>query len=102
MEEMLEKLEDMKQESDERADFFIRAGGVEDNDELLDELNQLEADATGAEFEEMEVGAGAIKGKNQGMGAAIHQPAAGTSVGQSDEDELRQLEMMMSWLRCNA
>ena len=39
MEEMLEKLEDQKQDADERADFFIRAGGVEDNEDLLDELN---------------------------------------------------------------
>ena len=62
LEEIQERLEDQKQQADEKADFFIRAGELEDNDELLDELNELEADALANEMEAVEIGGGAIKG----------------------------------------
>ena len=89
LEEILERLEDQKQQAEEKADFFIRAGELEDNDELMDELNELEADALANEMESVEIGAGALKGK----GGAIAQPAV---AARSDDDELKALEAMMS------
>ena len=89
LEEIQERLEDQKQQADEKADFFIRAGELEDNDELLDELNELEADALANEMEAVEIGGGAIKGS----GGGIKQPAV---AAKSDEDELKALEAMMS------
>ena len=52
---------------EEKAEFFIQAGKLEDDDELLDELNELEAEDAAKELEEMEIGAGHIKGKNIGI-----------------------------------
>lgn len=93
MEELQEKLEDQKADMDERADFFIRAGGQEgDNDELLEELNQLEADALANELEAVEIGGGAIKNHGQTTGFVT----SGGVSAKNDEDELRQLEAMMS------
>ena len=89
LEEIQERLEDQKQQAEEKADFFIRAGELEDNDELMDELNELEADALANEMESVEIGAGALKGK----GGAIAQPAV---AARSDDDELKALEAMMS------
>ena len=62
---------------------------MEDNDDLLDELNELEADALANEMESIEIGSGALQGK----GGAIAQPAV---AAKSDDDELRALEAMMS------
>ncbi len=45
---------------EEKQEFFINAGKVEDEDELMDELNELEAEMAAAELEEVEIGSGAI------------------------------------------
>ena len=61
----------------------------------MDELNELEALQAAEELEEVEIGAGAIK--SQGGAAQIHvKPVA----NKSEEDELRDLEMMMAWATC--
>lgn len=43
----------------ERQEFFINAGQAEDNDELLDELDELEAEMAGEELD-VEIGAGTV------------------------------------------
>lgn len=93
MEDLLEKLEDQKADAEERADFFIRARGTEDDEELMDELNELEALDAAKELEEMEIGAGHIKGK-QVEQQQQEQVNAGSV--QNEEDELKALEAMMS------
>jgi hypothetical protein len=65
MEEIQERLEDQKQQMEERADFFIQAGKLEDDDDLMDELNELEAESAAHELEALEIGSGAIKGNAQ-------------------------------------
>lgn len=78
---------------EEKQQFFIDAGKVEDEDELMDELNELEADMLAAELESVEIGSGAIdSGKLPGMA----QPAKPQAAKQSEEDELKALEMMMA------
>lgn len=46
---------------EEKTDFFIRAGQIEDQDELLDELEELEAKMAEEELEGLEVGTGKIE-----------------------------------------
>ena len=45
---------------EEKREFFIQAGKLEDDDELMDELNELEAMAAAQELEDVEIGAGHI------------------------------------------
>lgn len=77
---------------DERAEFFIRAGGQEDKDDLLEELNQLEADALAGELEDIEIGGGAIKGKAPAMGVTS---GASTAMAAEEDDDARQLAALM-------
>lgn len=49
-EELKDKLDDQMAEVDERQQFFIGVGQQDDNDELLDELNELEAEMAEEEF----------------------------------------------------
>jgi len=78
---------------EERADFFIQAGKLEDDDDLIDELNELEAESAAQELEALEIGSGAVKGNAQ-PAQPIYAPQAAQK---SDEDELKALEAMMSW-----
>lgn len=64
-EELKDKIDDQMADVQERQDFFINAGQAEDQDELLDELDQLEAEMAEEEFNQMEVGVGAVKGGEQ-------------------------------------
>ena len=50
---------------EEKQEFFINAGKVEDEEDLLDELNELEAEMAAAELEEVEIGSGLIHGGKQ-------------------------------------
>ena len=62
---------------DERAQFFINAGQTEDNDELMDELNELEAEMAEEDLQKMDLDiAGPIKGFEQGAKQPVKQPAA--------------------------
>ena len=67
---MKDKLDDQRAEMEEKQEFFINAGKVDDEDELMDELNELEAEMAAAELEDVEIGSGIIEG---GKGQA--QPA---------------------------
>ena len=60
MEDIKEKLDEQRAEMEEKQQFFIDAGKVEDEDELMDELNELEAEMAAAELESVEIGSGAI------------------------------------------
>ena len=44
----------------ERQEFFINAGKTDDEDELLDELDQLEAEMAEEELNKVDIGGGAI------------------------------------------
>ena len=61
-EELKDKLDDQMAEVNERQEFFINAGQQDDNDELLDELDALEAEMVEEDMEKMDVGSGAIIG----------------------------------------
>ena len=61
-EELKDKLDDQMADVQERQEFFINAGQVDDEDELLDELDALEAEMVEDDLNAMEVGAGAVKG----------------------------------------
>jgi hypothetical protein len=43
-EELQDKLSEQMEEVNQRQEFFMNAAGTEENDELLDELNELEAE----------------------------------------------------------
>jgi hypothetical protein len=50
------------QDNNEMTEFFINAGGnMQDNDELLEELDELEAEMAGEDLD-IEIGSGYIKG----------------------------------------
>ncbi len=73
---------------EEKQEFFVRAGQIEDEDELMDELNELEAQMAEEEFDQMDVGTGAVEyGKKEAPVKAQEQ---------SEEDELKALERLMA------
>ena len=78
---------------EEKRDFFVRAGAIEDEEDLMDELNQFEADMAEDELAELEIGSGALIGN-----AEPEKKPAGRVQNkvQNEEDELKALEMMMS------
>ena len=92
LEELKDKIEEQQADMQERADFFIRAGQVEDEDELLDELNELEAQMAEDELDALDIGSKPI-----GVNAAKVNVNAGPARVQNEEDELKALEQMMAW-----
>ncbi len=90
IEEIKEKLDDLRADQEEKNQFFIDAANSADNDDLLEELNELEALQAAEELENVEIGTGRIEAK--GGAAQIHVQA-----GKSEEDELDELKMMMAW-----
>lgn len=79
---------------EEKRDFFVRAGQIEDEDELMDELNELEAEMAAEEFEGVEIGSGALEYGQANKAPVIAAPAKNKA--QTEEDELRALEQMMA------
>ena len=77
----------------ERQEFFINAGQAEDNDELLDELDELEAEMAAEDFNNVEIGSGAI-----GMGSRPEPIAdnARAQVAKQQEDDADELARMMA------
>lgn len=63
LEDIKDKIDEQRQEMEEKQEFFINAGQVEDTDDLMDELNQLEADAAAGELEELNIGSEPIIAK---------------------------------------
>ena len=76
------------EEVKERQEFFINAGGQEDNDELLDELDELEAEMAGEDLD-IEIGAGAVR--NEGSGQKNVAPIGRQEAKQDEEDLLAQM-----------
>jgi hypothetical protein len=56
LEELKEKLEDQKADMEEVNDFFKSAAKSDEDEELLDELNELEAQMEEEELAKLEVG----------------------------------------------
>jgi hypothetical protein len=94
MTDIQDRIMDQKADMEERADFFIQAGKTEDDEELLDELNEMEANALAAEMEDVEIGAGHIQAKNPVVNSGPMY--VGAAKGKSEEDELNELQAMMS------
>jgi len=63
MEDIKEKMDDLRAEMEEKNEFFINAAKTEDDDELLNELNDLEAEMAAQELEEVEIGSGVVEAK---------------------------------------
>lgn len=58
-EELKDRLEEQMADTNERAEFFINAQGTDQDDELLDELNELEAEMAEEEMN-VEIGQGSV------------------------------------------
>ena len=64
---------------EEKREFFVNAGKIDDEDELMDELDELEAALEEEKFNEIEIGSGAVEyGKVDAQSSQIHskQPVA--------------------------
>lgn len=94
-EELKDKLDDQMADVDERAQFFISAGQQEDNDELMDELDALEAEMAEEDFAKTEIGSGAIIGALDNEQKVKPQPAKAAQKQDVDEDEARLAALMM-------
>lgn len=93
LEEIKDRIEEQNADMEEKRDFFVRAGQIEDEDDLMDELNQLEADMAEDELAELEIGAGSLSDPIKQTGNKVPQQQ---NKVQNEDDELKALEMMMS------
>jgi Snf7 len=91
LEEIKDRLEEQQADMQEKADFFINAGKMDDEEDLMDELNELEAINAEEELAGLEIGANPIKAPQPGAAGKV-----GPSKGKSEADELRELEQMMA------
>ena len=57
LEDIRDRMEEQNAEVEERREFFIEAGkaGVNEEEDLLNELNELEAEMAGKELEQLEL-----------------------------------------------
>lgn len=78
---------------DEKQQFFVDAGQVDDADELMDELNELEAEMAEDELSGLEIGTGAVSNGQQQKQPAQHVE---NKANKNEEDELKALEQMMA------
>jgi Icc-related predicted phosphoesterase len=67
LEDIKEKLDDQRAEMEEKTEFFMQAANLEDADELLGELDELEAQYAAEELENIEIGSGAINAGKGGI-----------------------------------
>ena len=75
----------------ERQDFFMGIANKDDDEELLDELDALEAELVGEDFDQLEVESGVINvPQNQQQVPVYNKPAAA-----KQEDDVEQLRAMM-------
>lgn len=81
LQDIQDRIADQMAEQEERSEFFVNAGKVAgaDEDDLMDELEQMEADMAAQELENVEIGSGAVKGSG-GM-EAIHSGGIPQPVG---------------------
>lgn len=89
-EELKDKLDEQMADVQERQDFFINAGQVEDNDELLDELDALEAEMAQDELDKIDIGSGAVMDA-VGKGEQQQQKVKPVANKQDDDELLAQM-----------
>ena len=75
----------------EKQEFFMSAGKADDEDELLNELDELEAEMAESELEALEIGSAPIRG-----GQPIANNSRAQAAEANEEDELKALERMMA------
>lgn len=88
-EELQDKLSEQMEEVNQRQEFFLNAAGQEENDELMDELNELEAEMAEDELN-VEIGSGAVKNEFK-----VSQPIAQGKVSQKQEQNEEDLLAQM-------
>jgi hypothetical protein len=49
---------------EEKQEFFVRAGQIENEDELMDELNELEAEMAMEDFEGVDIATGSVEAEH--------------------------------------
>ena len=49
---------------EEKQEFFVRAGQIENEDELMDELNELEAEMAMEDFEGVDIATGSVQAEH--------------------------------------
>jgi hypothetical protein len=82
----------MQADMEEKREFFVEAGKIEDDEGLMDELDELEAAMAEDEMNAVDIGSGAVEyGKSDPI-KQQSKPAA----QQSEEDELKALEALMA------
>ena len=98
LEDIKDKIDEASADMEEKREFFIKAGQIEDEDQLLDELDELEAEMEKQKLEEVEI-------PTHKIGAGIEvNPEERAQVGvkgskkaiKSEEDELKELESLMA------
>ena len=90
LEELKDDLADQQADMEDRQNFFAEAAQGEDDEDLLAQLDEYEADAVGAEIEGMEVGTAGIANPNP-------NPVPATSQAEEEaQKELDELERMMA------
>lgn len=99
LEDIKEKIQEQQDEMEGIRDFFAETGR-EGQDELMDELEELEAELAKEDMDKIEIGTGAIGapvqvGAQKGQQPIQHSNTAAAKK-KAEEDELRELEMLMS------
>ena len=94
LEDIREKMDEQNAELDECREFFIEAGKVGEMEEanLIDELNELEAELAGRELEQINLPAGQISKVPSSAPSAIQKKPEEKSI----EEEIKELERMMA------
>lgn len=82
-----ERMEEQQFDMEEKQDFFVKAGQVENAEELLNELDELEADLVHEELEQVQAGIGKLN---------IHPGNKAPQAAKTEDQELEELEKLMS------
>ena len=77
----------------DRQEFFINAANKDDDEELLDELDELEAELAQEDFDDMEVASGNLIGAK-----SEEQPIQNKAKPNKQQDEADMLAQMMAWV----
>ncbi|CDW89679.1 vacuolar sorting protein [Stylonychia lemnae] len=97
LEDIKDKLDEQQQDMEEVQDFFIKSSQVENEDELLDELNELEAFQAQEELDQIDIGKRPIlvgpSAEDQGKSKKI---SSQNISDQELDDELKELERLMA------
>ena len=89
LDSLKERMEEQQLDLEEKQDFFIKAGQIEDADDLLNELDELEADLVKSELEGLSLAPLRVESERTLVG----KPKGPQS---EEEKELADLERMMA------